>query len=61
MEELSPHRAVTATKGILNGIEAVVLASGNDTRAVNAALHAYAAHNGQYSGLISWQVVNTIN
>ena len=58
MEELSPHRAVTANKGILNGIEAVVLASGNDTRAVNAALHAYAAHNGQYSGLISWQVVN---
>ncbi len=58
MEELSPHRAVTANKGILNGIEAVVLASGNDTRAVNAALHAYAAHNGQYSGLISWQVVD---
>lgn len=56
LEELSPHRAVTSNKGILNGIEAVVLASGNDTRAVNAALHAYAAHTGQYSGLISWQV-----
>ncbi|SCB81720.1 3-hydroxy-3-methylglutaryl-coenzyme A reductase [Weissella bombi] len=57
METLSPHRAVTANKGILNGIEAVVLASGNDTRAVNAALHAYAAHDGQYQGLICWQVV----
>lgn len=56
LEELSPHRAVTSNKGILNGIEAVVLASGNDTRAVNAALHAYAAHTSQYSGLISWQV-----
>lgn len=56
LEELSPHRAVTSNKGILNGIEAVVLASGNDTRAVNAALHAYAAHTGQYSRLISWQV-----
>lgn len=56
LEELSPHRAVTSNKGILNGIEAVVLASGNDTRAVNAALHAYAAHTGQYSSLISWQV-----
>jgi hydroxymethylglutaryl-CoA reductase len=58
METLSPHRAVTANKGILNGIEAVVLASGNDTRAVNAALHAYAAHNGQYQGLVSWQVID---
>ncbi len=56
IETLSPYRAVTANKGILNGIEAVVLASGNDTRAVNAALHAHAASQGRYRGLIRWQV-----
>ena len=56
IEQLSPYRAVTANKGILNGIEAVVLASGNDTRAVNAALHAYASKSGQYRGLAQWQV-----
>ena len=56
IEQLSPYRAVTSNKGLLNGIEAAVLASGNDTRAVNAALHAYAANNGQYHGLTSWTV-----
>ncbi|MDR3189934.1 MAG: hydroxymethylglutaryl-CoA reductase, degradative [Lactobacillaceae bacterium] len=56
IEKLSPYRAVTANKGLLNGIEAVVLASGNDTRAVNAALHAYAARTGQYQGLVAWSV-----
>jgi len=56
IEQLSPYRAVTANKGILNGIEAVVLASGNDTRAVNAALHAYASQSGQYRGLATWRV-----
>ena len=56
IEQLSPYRAVTSNKGLLNGIEATVLASGNDTRAVNAALHAYAANNGQYHGLTSWTV-----
>lgn len=56
VEQLSPYRAVTSNKGLLNGIEATVLASGNDTRAVNAALHAYAANNGQYHGLTSWTV-----
>lgn len=56
IEGLSPYRAVTSNKGILNGIEAVVLASGNDTRAVNAALHAHAANGGSYHGLISWQI-----
>ena len=53
---MSPYRAVTSNKGMLNGIEAAVLASGNDTRAVNAALHAYAAQGGQYHGLTRWTV-----
>lgn len=54
VEQLSVERAVTSNKGTLNGIEAVVLASGNDTRNVNAALHAYASRTGQYRGLIQW-------
>lgn len=56
IEQISVNRAVTANKGILNGIEAIVLASGNDTRNVNAALHAFAAQDGQYKGLIQWKV-----
>ncbi|MCM0582426.1 hydroxymethylglutaryl-CoA reductase, degradative [Weissella diestrammenae] len=56
VEQMSPFRAATANKGLLNGIEAVVLASGNDTRSVSAALHAYAAQSGQYRGLIHWQL-----
>jgi hydroxymethylglutaryl-CoA reductase len=56
VESLSPYRAVTSNKGMLNGVEAVVLASGNDTRAVNASLHAYAASTGQYRGLTTWRV-----
>lgn len=56
IEQISVNRAVTANKGILNGIEAIVLASGNDTRNVNAALHAFAARDGQYKGLIQWKV-----
>lgn len=46
-----PHRAVTHNKGIMNGVDAVVLATGNDFRAVEAGVHAYAAKNGQYSSL----------
>jgi len=56
IEQLSAHRATTANKGFLNGIEAAVLASGNDTRGVNASLHAYAARSGQYQGLVKWSV-----
>ena len=56
IEQLSSYRAVTSNKGLLNGIEAVVLASGNDTRAVNASLHAYASRNGKYQGLVTWSV-----
>lgn len=56
IEQLTPYRAVTANKGIMNGVEAVALASGNDTRAINAALHAYASRDGQYRGLVNWFV-----
>ncbi len=50
-----PYRATTHNKGIMNGISAVVLATGNDTRAVEAGAHAYAAHSGQYSALTRWE------
>ncbi|MFC4138596.1 MULTISPECIES: hydroxymethylglutaryl-CoA reductase, degradative [unclassified Microbacterium] len=46
-----PYRAATHNKGIMNGISAVVLATGNDTRAVEAGAHAYAARDGQYRSL----------
>ena len=49
--KVDPSRAVTHNKGIMNGIDAVVLATGNDFRAVEAGVHAYAAKEGQYSSL----------
>lgn len=49
--EIEPYRAVTHNKGIMNGIDAVVLATGNDFRAVEAGVHAFAARKGQYSSL----------
>ena len=49
-----PYRAATHNKGIMNGIDAVVIATGNDWRAVEAGAHAYAAKNGVYSSLSSW-------
>ena len=49
--EIEPYRAVTHNKGIMNGVDAVVLATGNDFRAVEAGIHAYASRNGQYSSL----------
>jgi hydroxymethylglutaryl-CoA reductase len=49
--EVEPFRAVTHNKGIMNGVDAVVLATGNDFRAVEAGIHAYAARNGSYSSL----------
>lgn len=49
--EVEPHRAVTHNKGIMNGIDAVVLATGNDFRAIEAGVHAYAARSGQYRSL----------
>lgn len=49
--EIEPYRATTHNKGIMNGIDAVVIATGNDFRAIEAACHTYAARNGQYSSL----------
>ena len=49
--EIEPYRAVTHNKGIMNGIDAVVLATGNDFRAVEAGIHAYASRDGQYRSL----------
>jgi hydroxymethylglutaryl-CoA reductase len=49
--QVEPFRAVTHNKGIMNGIDAVVLATGNDFRAVEAGVHAYAARDGQYRSL----------
>lgn len=51
-----PYRAVTHNKGIMNGIDPVIIATGNDWRAVEAGAHAYAARNGQYSSMSVWSV-----
>jgi hydroxymethylglutaryl-CoA reductase len=48
---IEPYRAVTHNKGIMNGIDAVVLATGNDFRAIEAGAHAYASRDGQYRSL----------
>jgi hydroxymethylglutaryl-CoA reductase len=53
-----PARAVTHNKGIMNGITAVALATGNDTRALEAGAHAYAARDGVYRGLSSFEFVD---
>jgi hydroxymethylglutaryl-CoA reductase len=52
--EVDPYRAVTHNKGIMNGIDAVVLATGNDWRAIEAGAHAFAARDGQYRSLSRW-------
>ncbi len=52
--EADPYRAATHNKGIMNGVDAVVLASGNDWRAVEAGAHAYAARSGRYTSLSTW-------
>ncbi len=51
-----PYRAATHNKGIMNGVDAVALATGNDWRAIEAGVHAYAARNGRYSPLSSWKL-----
>ncbi|WP_136480076.1 hydroxymethylglutaryl-CoA reductase, degradative [Cognatitamlana onchidii] len=58
--EVEPYRAVTHNKGVMNGIDAVILATGNDFRAVEAGVHAYAARNGQYSSLTHAKIENGI-
>lgn len=54
--DADPYRAATHNKGVMNGIDAVVLASGNDTRAVEAGAHAHAARDGHYGSLTHWEV-----
>ncbi len=58
--EVEPFRAVTHNKGIMNGIDAVVLATGNDFRAVEAGIHAYASRNGSYSSLTHAKIEDDI-
>nr|WP_315157945.1 hydroxymethylglutaryl-CoA reductase, degradative [uncultured Flavobacterium sp.] len=58
--EVEPFRAVTHNKGIMNGIDAVVVATGNDFRAVEAGVHAYASKDGQYSSLSHAKIENGI-
>ena len=54
--DIDPYRAATHNKGVMNGVSSVVLATGNDTRAVEAGAHAYAARSGQYRSLTRWEV-----
>ena len=58
--EVEPYRAVTHNKGIMNGIDAVVLATGNDFRAVEAGIHAYASKDGKYTSLSHAKIENGI-
>lgn len=54
--QIDPYRAATHNKGIMNGIDAVVMAMGNDWRAVEAGVHSYASKDGQYKGLSNWSI-----
>lgn len=56
LADIDPYRAATHNKGIMNGITAVVMATGNDTRAVEAGAHAYAAVTGRYRSLTRWEI-----
>ncbi len=51
-----PYRAATNNKGVLNGIDPILIATGNDWRAVEAGVHAYAARDGQYRSITKWWV-----
>jgi hydroxymethylglutaryl-CoA reductase len=53
---IDPYRATTHNKGIMNGIDPVVVATGNDWRAIEAGAHAYAARSGRYTSLTTWEV-----
>jgi hydroxymethylglutaryl-CoA reductase len=53
--EVDPYRAATHNKGIMNGIDSVVIATGNDARAIEAGAHAFAAKSGHYSPLAVWR------
>lgn len=55
LAQVDIHRAATHNKGVMNGIHAVVLATGNDTRGAEASAHAYASKDGQYRGIATWR------
>ncbi len=55
-----PYRAATHNKGVMNGVDAIALATGNDWRAIEAGAHAYAARDGQYRPLTTWRVANGV-
>ena len=54
--QADPYRATTHNKGILNGIDAILIATGNDWRAIEAGAHAFASRDGRYQGLSSWRL-----
>lgn len=56
--EVEPYRAATHNKGIMNGVDSVVIATGNDFRAVEACAHTYASHTGKYTGLTHCEIIN---
>ena len=56
---VDPYRATTHNKGIMNGVDAIAIATGNDFRAIEAAAHAYAARSGRYRGLTRWYETET--
>jgi hydroxymethylglutaryl-CoA reductase len=58
--EVDPHRATTHNKGVYNGVDAMIIATGNDFRAVEACGHTYAARNGSYSSLTHCNIENGI-
>lgn len=53
--EIDPYRAATSNKGVLNGIDPILIATGNDWRAVEAGVHAYASRDGQYRSITTWR------
>ena len=54
--QADPYRATTHNKGIFNGIDAILIATGNDWRAIEAGAHAFASRDGRYQGLSSWRL-----
>jgi hydroxymethylglutaryl-CoA reductase len=57
--EADPYRATTHNKGVMNGVDSVAIATGNDWRAIEAGAHAYAARNGRYEPLSTWRIEET--
>ncbi len=58
LARIDPYRAATHNKGIMNGVSALALATGNDTRAIEAGAHAYAARDGQYRALSRFEITS---